>query len=247
MSSCPARGPATPLLLLSLLLGLAAGLLRPDPARAQSACTYDFTAVTNLIQTTVSQKPLEGASLLLVMDGQTLYEQVFGSYTLNTIVPIASATKWLSSLQLTGWDDFDAYWIPRGWAKEAPIKTQSRIDTPRPSSQIAPGPSQVAGVAWAPNRGISKVEVQLAEIAALGRFATTDAVSKLARAAEPDGRLFRKKNAAYRVAAVQALAEARTGAAMSALNALQNDRDKEVRDAAARGMSQTPRPADAAR
>jgi len=97
MKGCPTRAPASPLLLLLLLLGLAAGLVRPDPARAQSACTYDFTAVTNLIQTTVSQKPLEGASLLLVMDGQTLYEQVFGSYTLNTIVPIASATKWLSA------------------------------------------------------------------------------------------------------------------------------------------------------
>jgi DMSO/TMAO reductase YedYZ molybdopterin-dependent catalytic subunit len=62
-----------------------------------------------------------------------------------------SATKWLSEIELTGWDDFDAYWIPRGWAKEAPIKTQSRIDTP------------IFGEAWAPHRGISKVEVQLGE------------------------------------------------------------------------------------
>ncbi len=74
-----------------------------------------------------------------------------------------SATKWLSSIELTGWDDFDAYWVPRGWAKEAPIKTQSRIDTPRPFQEVAAGPRQVAGVAWAPNRGISKVEVQLGE------------------------------------------------------------------------------------
>jgi HEAT repeat protein len=90
-----------------------------------------------------------------------------------------------------------------------------------------------------------EVEVQLAEIAALGRFATSDAVSKLARAAEPDGRLFRKKNAAYRVAAVQALAEARTGAAMSVLRNLTNDREKEVRDAAARGMTQSGRLSEA--
>jgi DMSO/TMAO reductase YedYZ molybdopterin-dependent catalytic subunit len=69
-----------------------------------------------------------------------------------------SATKWLSSIELTGWDEFDAYWIPRGWAKEAPIKTQSRIDTPRHRAQLEPGRQQVAGVAWAPNRGISKVE-----------------------------------------------------------------------------------------
>ncbi len=74
-----------------------------------------------------------------------------------------SATKWLSSIELTGWDDFDAYWIPRGWSKEAPIKTQSRIDTPSSFQQITTGPGQVAGVAWAPTRGISKVEVQLGE------------------------------------------------------------------------------------
>ena len=74
-----------------------------------------------------------------------------------------SATKWLSSIELTGWDEFDAYWIPRGWAKEAPIKTQSRIDTPTQGASVAPGMRQVAGVAWAPHRGISKVEVKLGE------------------------------------------------------------------------------------
>jgi HEAT repeat protein len=83
-----------------------------------------------------------------------------------------------------------------------------------------------------------EVEVQLAEIAALGRFATSEAVTKLTRAAEPDGRLFGKKNALYRVAAVRALAEARTPAAMAALQSLTSDRDKEVRDAVARGMQQ---------
>lgn len=74
-----------------------------------------------------------------------------------------SATKWLSEIELTGWDAFDAYWVPRGWAKEAPIKTQSRIDTPVRADQISPGERVVAGVAWAPTRGISKVEVQLGE------------------------------------------------------------------------------------
>ena len=74
-----------------------------------------------------------------------------------------SATKWLSEIELTGWDNFDAYWVPRGWAKEAPIKTQSRIDTPRPAERIQPGQRMVAGVAWAPTRGISQVEVQLGE------------------------------------------------------------------------------------
>jgi DMSO/TMAO reductase YedYZ molybdopterin-dependent catalytic subunit len=74
-----------------------------------------------------------------------------------------SATKWLSEIELTTWDGFDAYWVPRGWAKEGPIKTQSRIDTPAMGASVGTGAQVVAGVAWAPTRGISKVEVQLGE------------------------------------------------------------------------------------
>ena len=92
-----------------------------------------------------------------------------------------------------------------------------------------------------------EIEVQLAEIAALGKFATSDAVAKLTRAAEPDGRLFRRKNPAYRVAAVQALAEARTPAALSTLQTLLNDREKDVRDAVVRMMTQAQRTSEAIR
>lgn len=74
-----------------------------------------------------------------------------------------SATKWLTEIELTTWEGFDGYWIPRGWAKEAPIKTQSRIDVPRPSDVLAAGPNVVAGVAWAPLKGIERVEVQVGE------------------------------------------------------------------------------------
>lgn len=74
-----------------------------------------------------------------------------------------SATKWLSDIELTTWEGFDAYWVPRGWSKEGPIKTQSRIDTPRPGSTIGTEERAVAGVAWAPDRGIARVEVQIDE------------------------------------------------------------------------------------
>jgi DMSO/TMAO reductase YedYZ molybdopterin-dependent catalytic subunit len=70
-----------------------------------------------------------------------------------------SATKWISEIELTTWDGFDAYWVPRGWSKEAPIKTQSRIDTP--GRRIEPGEHYIAGVAWAPNVGITTVEVEV--------------------------------------------------------------------------------------
>ena len=72
-----------------------------------------------------------------------------------------SATNWLSELELTTLEGFDGYWIPLGWAKEAPILTQSRIDTPRGSSSVSAGRVPIAGIAWAPDRGISKVEVAI--------------------------------------------------------------------------------------
>ena len=72
-----------------------------------------------------------------------------------------SATKWLSEIELTTFDSFDAYWIPRGWSREGPIKTQSRIDVPRGRRRVEAGTVVVAGVAWAPTRGIERVEVRV--------------------------------------------------------------------------------------
>ncbi len=82
-------------------------------------------------------------------------------YPARLIVPglfgYVSATKWLSELELTTWEAFNGYWVPLGWSKEGPILTQSRIDTPR--GPVTAGRVPIAGVAWAPDRGISKVEV----------------------------------------------------------------------------------------
>ena len=84
-------------------------------------------------------------------------------YPARLIVPglygYVSATKWLAELELTTWEAFDGFWIPRGWAKDAPILTQSRIDVPGRGVSVPAGRVAIAGVAWAPDRGISKVEV----------------------------------------------------------------------------------------
>jgi HEAT repeat protein len=79
-------------------------------------------------------------------------------------------------------------------------------------------------------------EVQLAILGALGRLASPDAVQRLIKLAEPEGRLFKKKPVSHRVAAVQALGEARTPLAINALSNLLTDKDKEVRDAAVRAI-----------
>ncbi len=70
-----------------------------------------------------------------------------------------SAVKWLTEINLTTFAADQGYWIPRGWAALAPVKTQSRID--RPGSRVASGTTVIGGVAWAPTRGIGRVEVQI--------------------------------------------------------------------------------------
>jgi hypothetical protein len=50
--------------------------------------------------------------------------------------------------------------VRRGWARQAPVKTMSRIDTPRPLKRLPAGQAAVAGVAWAQHRGIRRVEVR---------------------------------------------------------------------------------------
>jgi hypothetical protein len=72
-----------------------------------------------------------------------------------------SATKWLTRIELTRFDQKHGYWISRGWSERAPIKTQSRIDTPQGDTAVVAGTIAIAGVAWAPIRGISKVEVRI--------------------------------------------------------------------------------------
>lgn len=75
-----------------------------------------------------------------------------------------SATKWLTEIELTTFDDFEQYWVPRGYAEQAPIKIQSRIDSIDGLDTLeldADGRAAIGGVAWAQTRGIERVEVKL--------------------------------------------------------------------------------------
>ncbi len=109
--------------------------------------------------------PDREAMIAVGMNGEPLPPQ--HGFPARLIVPglfgYVSATKWLTEINLTTLEAFDAYWIRLGWAKEGPILTQSRIDAPRNGGHVPAGTVAVAGVAWAPDRGISRVEVQVDE------------------------------------------------------------------------------------
>jgi DMSO/TMAO reductase YedYZ molybdopterin-dependent catalytic subunit len=133
----------------------------PDPAADQvvSRSPDGFSAGTP----THVLRDGRDAMIAVAMNGEAL--PLEHGFPARMVVPglygYVSATKWLTELELTTFADFDAYWIPRGWAAQAPIKTQSRLDRPRAGAVVAAGPVTVAGTAWAQHRGIARVEVRV--------------------------------------------------------------------------------------
>jgi DMSO/TMAO reductase YedYZ molybdopterin-dependent catalytic subunit len=125
---------------------------------------------------------MDGRDALIAvgMNGEPL--PVDHGFPARMVVPglygFVSATKWLTELELTTFDAYDAYWVQRGWGQQAPIKTFSRIDTPRGLSTVSAGRIPIAGVAWAVGRGIEKVEVRVDtgpwQEARLGEVPTND-------------------------------------------------------------------------
>ncbi|NEA48693.1 molybdopterin-dependent oxidoreductase [Streptomyces sp. SID10815] len=103
------------------------------------------------------------AMLALGMNGEPL--PFAHGFPVRMVVPglygYVSACKWIEDIELTTFAAYDSYWVKRGWAKRAPIKTGSRIDTPKPFARPATGTVMVAGVAWAQHRGIDRVEVRV--------------------------------------------------------------------------------------
>ena len=118
------------------------------------------------------------AMLAVAMNGQPL--PLEHGFPVRMIVPglygYVSATKWLVDIELTTFASYDAYWARRGWAQQAPIKTESRIDLPKPGATVPAGPATVAGIAWAQHRGISRVEVSVDGAWQPARLAAQDTI-----------------------------------------------------------------------
>lgn len=104
-----------------------------------------------------------GAMLAVAMNGQPL--PIDHGFPVRTLVPglygYVSACKWVVDMEVTRFDKISAYWTQRGWAELGPVKMSSRIDVPRRDDEIPAGRTQVGGVAWSQNTGISAVEVSL--------------------------------------------------------------------------------------
>ncbi|MEU8779499.1 molybdopterin-dependent oxidoreductase [Streptomyces sp. NPDC048606] len=138
--------------------------VRP-PSRGGPADQLVARSVDGMTIGTPVESVLDGRAALLAvgMNGEPL--PFAHGFPVRMVVPglygYVSACKWLTDLRLTTFAAYDAYWVRRAWAERAPVRTQSRIDVPRPGARPRPGPVTVAGVAWAQHRGIARVEVRV--------------------------------------------------------------------------------------
>jgi len=124
-----------------------------------STSTDGFTCGTPV------QTVLDGRDALLAVAMNGLPLPVEHGFPARMVVPglygYVSATKWVTDIKLTTFAAETAYWAQRGWAPQAVIKTEGRIDVPVSGATKRAGRIPVAGVAWAQHRGIDAVHVRV--------------------------------------------------------------------------------------
>lgn len=130
----------------------------PEADMVLSRSRDGWTAGTPL---EVLQEEDRNAILAIGMNGEPLPEE--HGFPARLVVPglygYVSATKWVTELRLTRFDQSTAYWTDRGWGERGPVKLQSRIDVVRPVD----GGALVAGVAWHQHTGVAGVQVRVDE------------------------------------------------------------------------------------
>ena len=133
--------------------------VKPEAGQVFATSVDGWTTATPVADMLSEER---GALLAIGMNGEPL--PLEHGFPARIVVPglygYVSATKWVVDLELIRDGAKTFYWQDRQWAKEAPIKTQSRIDAPR-SFETVSGKVSIAGIAWAQTTGIERVEVRL--------------------------------------------------------------------------------------
>jgi DMSO/TMAO reductase YedYZ molybdopterin-dependent catalytic subunit len=134
------------------VVGLAGGL-KPGVVALAAMAADEFTTAL----------PIEAAMapdtlLVFEMNGEPLPRE--HGYPVRLLVPGRYGlknTKWVVALRPMRREFVDFYG-QRNWSKTGVVKTMTRIDTPAAGALVPPGDVRVAGIAYAADRGIARVE-----------------------------------------------------------------------------------------
>ena len=111
--------------------------VHPDASQILARSVDDFTVGLPTAAATDGRTAL----VALAMNGEPL--PIDHGYPARLVVAglygYVSATKWLTALELTRLEDVDSFWVERGWARDGPIKLQSRVDVPRSGADVPAG------------------------------------------------------------------------------------------------------------
>jgi DMSO/TMAO reductase YedYZ molybdopterin-dependent catalytic subunit len=137
---------------MSDVLGLAGGV-KPGVVSVATISADEYTTALPL------EAALDPNTLLVYeMNGQVL--PLEHGYPVRVLVPGRYGmknAKWLVNLRALRREFIDWYG-QRMWSKDGIVKTMARIDTPAPHTTLMPGEHRIAGVAYAGDRGIARVE-----------------------------------------------------------------------------------------
>ncbi|MDP8924378.1 MAG: molybdopterin-dependent oxidoreductase, partial [Chloroflexota bacterium] len=137
---------------LSDVLTLAGGL-KPGVSSLMAIAADDFTTALP-IEVAMDPETL----LVYEMNGRPLPRE--HGYPARILVPGRYGmknAKWVVALRPLG-QEFDDWYGQRNWSKHGIVKTMTRIDTPARDAVLPPGKHRIAGIAYAGDRGIRKVE-----------------------------------------------------------------------------------------
>jgi hypothetical protein len=95
------------------------------------------------------------------MNGETL--PIEHGFPLRIYIPNRygmKQPKWITRMEAIGAEG-SGYWVDRGWSEEARPNIISIIDTVAQTASTAAGAIPIGGIAWAGDRGIQTVQVQV--------------------------------------------------------------------------------------
>jgi DMSO/TMAO reductase YedYZ molybdopterin-dependent catalytic subunit len=131
-----------------------AGGFKPGVVSVQLIGADEFTSV---IPAEVALDP--DTLVAYQMNGEVLpYEHGYPARVLTPGRYGFKSAKWVVAIRASTREVRDWY-SQRNWNKDGIVKTMTRIDVPAPGATLAGGAQRVAGVAYAGNRGVAKVEI----------------------------------------------------------------------------------------